>query len=126
MKFILLLSVTFLLISCSTNMQNVRNGMTQDDVFYKLGEPSSTQFETNNEAWLYQKHGIEISQGYGITDYWVVFDKNKKVIAVKDSGTVYLKGSRNNILNDGDDWMGGLCGSAMASGNSSAAFVHCN
>lgn len=124
MKPKLLIGATAILFTaCATtsNIGMIQPGMTQEQVLVKVGEPISKEFDENTTGWLYKNmNSFNVITGPNIRYYWVIFDKNDKVIAVKDAGKVERTSS--NSSNSG---MGFLCKDAISRGDQGAIFVHC-
>jgi hypothetical protein len=108
------------LAGCATtsNIGKIEPGWTQTQVRESCGEPISVEFDENTTGWLYKNlNDIKLITGPEIRYYWVIFDQENRVIAVRDAGPVPLK--------SGSGGMNFLCKDAIARGDDLGVRTHC-
>jgi outer membrane protein assembly factor BamE (lipoprotein component of BamABCDE complex) len=117
--YLLVLLIIFVGCATTSNIGKVTAGMSQEEVLNLCGKPISTEFDENTSSWLYKNvNSTQSALWPQRRYYWITFNKNNTVIAVKDGGAVESSGSSSS-------GMGFMCKQAIASGDELGVKVHC-
>jgi hypothetical protein len=120
MKKVLVFISLLLVIGCATksDLSKIKPGATQEAVFNLCEEPISKDINGTATGWLYSsmestKNTLWPERRY----YWVIFNKENKVVGIVDAGMAEGRISSNG--------KGYLCKDAIVRGDKDDILVYC-
>lgn len=106
MKKLSILLCTLLLTACAgmpiifgEKVSQLQPGMSKEQVFESIGRPDGFEPTTNGTVVKYT-HKLISGWAHQYTDYYLTFDKNNKLVSVKNSNVIDKSAQVQNSLNN--------------------------